>query len=359
VRAAVLESCPGDLKIDDVRIDAPRRHEVLVRVAHAGLCHSDLHFIEGVWQTAVPVVMGHEAAGIVEAVGDDVTGFAPGDHVIACLSVFCGECRACLSGRPHQCANRDAVLARSTPALTRGAGEAVAQFGSLAAFAEQMLVHQHALVRIRPDMPLGVAALIGCGVTTGLGAVLRTAHVQPSSSVAVVGCGGIGLAAVQGARLSGAWPIVAIDVDDEKLARARALGATHTVNARTDDPVEAVRDLTGGGIDYSFEAIGLKATAEQCFAMLGKGGVATIIGMLPLGTSLEIPGIDLLSEKRLQGCAMGSNRFRVDMPHYCELYLDGRLQLDDMVTAHRPLDEINEGYADLRAGVGLRTLIDF
>jgi S-(hydroxymethyl)glutathione dehydrogenase/alcohol dehydrogenase len=223
-----------------------------------------------------------------------------------------------------------------------------------------MLVHEHALAKIDDDMPLSVAALLGCAVVTGLGAVLRTAKVENSASVAVIGAGGIGLAAIQGARLANATPVIAIDVVPEKLELATGLGASHVINAAQDDPVAAVREITSGGVDYSFEAIGSSETARQAFLMLGPAGVATVIGMIPQDVDVAVPGVDLwLSEKRLQGSFMGSNRFRVDLPRYCQLYLDGRLNLDDMVTSHRPLEQINEGYAAMRLGEGTRTLIDF
>jgi S-(hydroxymethyl)glutathione dehydrogenase/alcohol dehydrogenase len=360
MQAAVLRSSPGRLEIEDVAIDKPGSREVLVRTAHAGLCHSDLHFMDGVWQVREASVMGHEGAGIVEAVGNDVSHVKPGDHVITCLSIFCGQCKYCLSGRPHLCANRSQVVARDTPVLRDSKGQALGQFASLGCFAEQMVVHEHAVVKIRDDMPLDTAALIGCGVTTGLGAVIRTAAVKPGSSVAVIGCGGIGLAAVQGARLMSAAPIVAVDISAEKLENAQRLGATHVVNAREVDAVQAVKELTGGGVDYSFEAIGTKKTAEQAFGMLARGGTATVIGMVPIGVTLDIPGAELfMSEKRIQGSLMGSNQFRTDMPWFIELYLDGRLKLDEMVSAHRPLDEINEGYDAMRGGIGTRTVIDF
>jgi S-(hydroxymethyl)glutathione dehydrogenase/alcohol dehydrogenase len=359
MQAAVLNTSPGRLEVEELSIDKPAPREVLVRTAHSGLCHSDLHFMDGVWQLAPPAVMGHEGAGVVEAVGSDVTYVKPGDHVITCLSKFCGQCRYCLSGRPHLCSN-SSVFARENPSLRKTNGDAVAAFASLGSFAEQMLVHEHAVVKIRDEMPLDRAALIGCGVTTGLGAAFRTAAVKPASSVAVVGCGGIGLAALQGAKLCGAAPIIAVDVVPEKLEVAQMLGATHVVNARDVDPIEAVKDITGGGVDYSFEAIGTKVTSEQCFRMLARGGTATIIGMVPLGQNLELPGAEFfMNEKRIQGSLMGSNQFRTDMPWFVDLYLDGRLKLDEMVSAHRPLSEINEGYDDMRAGSLTRTVIDF
>jgi S-(hydroxymethyl)glutathione dehydrogenase/alcohol dehydrogenase len=359
MRAAVLRKSPGPLEIEEVSLDKPGPRDVLIRTAHTGLCHSDLHFMDGHYTIGGPTVMGHEGAGVVEAVGADVTYVKPGDHVIACISMFCGSCRFCLSGRPYLCSNR-AMFQRERPAITDKKGQPITAFASLGTFAEQMLVHEHGVVKIKDEMPLDTAALIGCGVTTGLGAAIRTAAIKPGSSVAVIGCGGIGLAAVQGARLLSASAIIAVDVTAEKLETARRLGATHVVNAREVDAVEAVKDLTGGGVDYSFEAIGTKATSEQAYRMLGRGGTATIIGMVPVGQNLEIPGADLfMNDKRIQGSLMGSNQFRNDMPWYCDLYLDGRLKLDEMVSAHRPLEEINEGYDQMRKGIGTRTVIDF
>ena len=360
MQAAVLRTVPGELLIEDLTVDTIGPRELLVRTAHAGLCHSDLHFIDGVWAIKPPLVMGHEGAGIVEAVGSEISYVRPGDHVVTCVSAFCGHCRQCLLGRPNLCEQRESVLARPAPALRDGDGDAVRPFGALGTFAEEMLVHEHSVAKVRDDMPLDIAAVLGCAVTTGVGAVVHTAAVAPGSSVAVVGCGGIGLAAVQGARLVGASPIIAVDIADDKLERARSVGATHTVNARDVDAVAAVRELTSGGVDYSFEAIGTKGTAEQCFAMLGRHGTATVIGMVPADVKLEISGAALFGqEQRIQGSMMGSNRFRLDMPWLCDLYMAGRLQLDEMVTAHRPLSEINEGYDVLRRGEGARTLIDF
>src|SRR6478735_1103772 len=214
MQAAVLRTVPGELVIEDLTVDAIGPREMLVRTAHSGLCHSDLHFIDGVWAIEPPLVMGHEGAGIVEAVGSDVTYVRPGDHVVTCVSAFCGQCRQCLRGRPHLCENRASVLERASPALRDHDGGAVRPFGALGTFAEEMLVHEHAVAKVRDDMPLDMAALIGCAVTTGVGAVVHTAAVEPGSSVAVVGCGGIGLAAVQGARLVGASPIIAVDIAD-------------------------------------------------------------------------------------------------------------------------------------------------
>jgi S-(hydroxymethyl)glutathione dehydrogenase/alcohol dehydrogenase len=237
MRAAVLSRIPGPLEIVDVQVDAPGPREVLVRVAASGLCHSDLHFMEGKYECDTPIVLGHEAAGVVEAVGSEVAGLGPGDRVVACLSVFCGRCELCLSGRPALCQAPERERSPDQPPRLSRDGERVYQFARLSAFAEQMLVHEHALVKIAPEMPLDKAALIGCGVTTGLGAVFRTARVDPGSTVAVIGCGGIGLSAVQGARIAGANRIIAVDTFASKLELAQALGATHVVNGSTGDPV--------------------------------------------------------------------------------------------------------------------------
>jgi S-(hydroxymethyl)glutathione dehydrogenase/alcohol dehydrogenase len=359
VQAAVLEVAPGELVIDDLTVGAVGPHEVLVRTAAAGLCHSDLHFMQALYPYPLPVVLGHESAGVVEAVGDQVSGFNVGDHVISCVSGFCGACRFCLTGRPFLC---DKVgLTRdpgSPPRVSRG-GARVFQFFELASFAEQLLVHEHLLVKVRPDMPLDKAALIGCGVTTGVGAVINTAGVRPGETVAVLGCGGIGLNAIQAAALVGAGRVIAIDRLAPKLALAQSFGATDVVDASAVDPVEAVRELTGCGVDHAFEAIGLKATAEQAFNMLGKGGTATVIGMVPVGQRLEIDATQLLGGKRLQGSNMGSNRFRLDMPQYVEWYLAGRLKLDELVTATMPLAKINDGFAALASGEVARQLVLF
>jgi S-(hydroxymethyl)glutathione dehydrogenase/alcohol dehydrogenase len=359
VRAAVLPRIPSGLEIAEVEVDDPGPHEVRVRVVASGLCHSDLHYMEGKYAWETPTVLGHEAAGVVEAVGSDVTGFRPGDHVIGCLSIFCGRCEYCLSGRPALCTRQGLERGAGEPPRLSMDGAPVHQFLRLSAFAETMLVHENALVAIREEMPLDRAALIGCAVTTGLGAVFATAKVPPGATVAVIGCGGVGLNCVQGAAIAGAGRVVAVDTLPWKLELARAFGATDTVDATADDPVGQVRELTGGGVEFSFEAIGLAATAEQAFAMLRRGGTATIIGMIPEGQTIALPGSDFLDEKRIQGSNMGSNRFRVDMPRYVDLYLNGRLKLDELVSARIGLEEINEGFAAMRRGEVARSVIVF
>jgi S-(hydroxymethyl)glutathione dehydrogenase/alcohol dehydrogenase len=351
MRAAVLHDTPGALAIDDVVIDAPRSREVLIHTVGSGLCHSDLHFLDAPGSAArmggLPMLLGHEASGVVEAVGDDVTYVSPGDHVITFCMQFCGECEFCLRGHPTLCAQSPGPRgAGAPPRLTLG-GSPVAQFTNLGAFAEQMLVHEHAVVKVDPEYPLDRAAIIGCAVATGLGAVLNTAQVRAGSTVAVVGCGGVGLSSVQGARIAGARRIVAVDVEPAKFDLARALGATDCVDASAGDAVAQVLELTGGGVDYSFEALGLGVTVEQAFGMLRTGGTATIIGV-PMGQTITLGVQPFLQERRLQGCLMGSSRFRTDLPRYIELDLDGRLDLGAMIEAHIALDDINDGYDAMR-----------
>jgi S-(hydroxymethyl)glutathione dehydrogenase/alcohol dehydrogenase len=359
MKAAVLETIPGELIIDDVRIDTVGPHEVLVNTTAAGLCHSDLHFMEAKYPHPLPTVLGHESAGVVEEVGSQVSYVQPGDHVITCISGFCGACRYCLSGRPNLCDKVGLDRDPSGPPRLRRGDESIFQFIGLSSFAEQLLVHEHMLVKIRPDMPLDKAALIGCGVTTGIGAVLHTARVRPGETVAVIGCGGIGLNAIQGAAIAGAGRIIAVDRIASKRDLALAFGATDVVDASEVDAVAAVVELTAGGVDHAFEAIGLAATAQQAFNMLAKGGTATVIGMIPLGEHIELDGFQLLMEKKIQGSNMGSNRFRTDMPQYIEWYLDGKLKLDELVSAVMPLEQINEGFAALKGGEVARQLVTF
>ncbi len=359
MKAAVFREPHKPLTIEDVEIDNPKSHEVLVRTAAVGVCHSDLHYIDGFYPTPVPAVLGHESAGIVEKVGSEVTYVKPGDHVITCLSVFCGHCEFCTTGRPYSCGNPETARSDEEPSRLMQNGAEMHQFYDLSSLAEQMLIHEHALVKIREDMPLDRAALIGCAVTTGFGAVINTASIEVGSTVCVIGCGGVGLSAVNGAAIAGAGRIIAVDINGTKLNIAKHFGATDVVDASQCDPVEAVKELTGGGVEYSFEALGLKKTSEQAFQMLRRSGVATIIGMVPVGEMLEIHGADLLGDKRLQGSDMGSNRFRVDMPRYVDFYLNGKLKLDDMISRRIALEDINEAFDEMKRGEIARSVVVF
>jgi len=361
MKAAVFHGPKMPLSIEDVELDKPQDREVLIKTVASGVCHSDLHFVDGLYPYAAPAVLGHEAAGIIEEVGRQVTYVKPGDHVICCLSVFCGNCEQCMSGHPNRCSNKQATQRnpQDKPRISQK-GKPVNQFLDISSYCEKMLLHENAVVKIREDLPLDRAALIGCGVTTGVGAVLNTAKIEPGSTVAVFGAGGVGLAAIQGARIAGARKIIAIDMFEGKLAMAKRLGATDTVDASSSDPVDEIRKMTdGAGVDYSFEAIGLKKVAEQAFLAIKPGGTATVIGMIPVGQKVELDGYMFLTERKLQGSNMGSNRFRIDMPKYIDFYLQGRLNLDDMISQRRKLEDVNDAFRAMKAGEVARTVLMF
>ena len=360
MKAAVMREQNAPLEIEEIEIDDPAPGEVLVKTAASGICHSDLHIITGDIPMPPPCVLGHEPAGIVERVGAGVTDVAEGDHVIACVSSWCGICKYCTGGRPYLCltsfAPRDPALG---PRLSKG-DEPINQFANLSSFAEKILCTERSLVKIRDDMPLDRASLIGCGVTTGLGAALNTVNIPPGASVAIIGCGGVGLSALQGARIGGAGKIIAVDAQPWKFDIATKLGANHCVDASAGDAVAEVQELTGGGVDFAFECIGLGKTVQQAIAMTGRGGTAVLVGVVPLAEMVPISAADItLQEKHITGSFMGSNRFRFDMPKYIEFYLDGRLYLDEMISARIELEEINGAFDLLRKGEAARQVIVF
>jgi S-(hydroxymethyl)glutathione dehydrogenase/alcohol dehydrogenase len=359
VRAAVLNVAPGQLDLEILTLDPPGPDEVLVGIVNAGLCHSDLHEIDGTFETEPPILLGHEAAGIVEMVGENVRDIKVGDHVVSCLSAFCGQCRYCTNGHLSLCIHRHELShARPRPRLVNDAGVPVRPTAGIGAFAEAMTVHRNAVAVISDDVPFATASILGCAVTTGLGAVFHSAQVRAGATVAVIGTGGVGMMAIQGARIAGASKIIAIDVVPSKLDAAARFGATDVINSREKDPVAAVRDLTGGGVDYSFEAVGRAVTAGQAFSMLAPAGVATVIGMIPDATPIEIRGSELfLQEKKLQGSFMGSNQFKTDIPRYVELYKQGRLMLDEMISEQFDLADINKGFEVLKAGGAARVVV--
>jgi len=363
MKAAVLRGLGQRLLIEDATLDVPREREVMIATAAAGICHSDLSVIDGTLPKELPLIVGHESAGVVVDVGSDVTYVRPGDHVITCVSTFCGACEFCLRGRAHLCAyapdaRRTSGRRPGLPARITVGGEGVNQQADLGSFAEQLLVDENAVVRIEDDIPLDHAVLLGCGVTAGLGAVLKTAQVRVGSTVAVLGCGGVGLAAIQGSRLAAARQIIAVDTRQESLALALSLGATNTVNAAEEDSVTSVRDLSGGGVDYSFEAVGSTDTVSQAFSMLQIGGTCTVLGALS-GHTIKLDGGALQLERRIQGSIMGSTTFRVDLPQWLDLYRQGHLRLGELITARLRLGQVNEGLAALRRGEGIRTVIVF
>jgi S-(hydroxymethyl)glutathione dehydrogenase / alcohol dehydrogenase len=359
MKAAVLREVGKPLQIEDVQINKPGPHEVLIRTAAAGVCHSDLHFVEGSYPHPLPAVLGHESAGVVEAVGSEVRTVKPGDHVITCLSAFCGHCEHCLTGHMSLCVSPETKRGPDDEPRLASANGPMMQYLNLSSFAEQMLIHEHACVAIRKDMPLDRAALIGCSVMTGVGAVMHTSNVRPGDTVAVIGCGGVGLSAINGAAIAGAGRIIAVDIVPGKENFARAFGATDFVNAAEVDPVKTIIEMTKGGVQHSFEALGMAKTAEQAFNMLRRGGTANIIGMIPVGQTISLMGAAFLGEKRIQGSLMGSNRFPVDMPRLVDMYMAGKLKLDDMISRRLKLEQVNDAFEEMKRGEIARSVIVF
>ena len=358
MRAAIYHGAFKPLTVETVELDEPRPNEVIVRTVGSGVCHSDYHYLDGSHPMPTPALLGHEAAGIVERVGGEVTRVAPGDHVVVCGNAWCGQCEQCLLGHPSLCTAKPLRSPNERPQMTWDGQPLLGSRSHINAFAEQMLLHERQVARIPDEMPLDVAALIGCAVTTGVGAAINTAGVRPMSTVAVFGMGGVGMSVLQGAYLCGARRIVAVDLSDERLEMARRVGATHTVNGGSDDAVTEVVAICGdGGADYSFDAAPDSAKrTHDCVAVLKPRGTATIIG----GNSEGLAQVDIRGlERRVQGCGMGSNRFALDIPHMVEMYLQGRLKLDDMITRRGSLDELNELFDDMGRGVPGRSVVVF
>ncbi|MGW0857506.1 zinc-binding dehydrogenase [Streptomyces sp. NPDC002690] len=359
MKASVVSGLGQGFKVREVDIADPIGREVLIDVKASGLCHSDLSvatFIEGY---TFPAVLGHELAGVVSAVGPEVTEFSVGDHVVGSLIQFCGKCSACLSGRTYLCANPAATErdASRPPRLTMD-GKPVTQFSALSGFAQQALVHENQLAVVPDEMPWAQAALIGCGVLTGAGAVINSGAVQAGDSVVIMGAGGVGLNGVNGAVIAGASTIIVTDVEDAKLERAREFGATHTINSRTTDPVAEVRKITGGGADHVFDFVGIRPVTAQGLEMLGKGG-----GLYLIGVGDNEAGVDfgsmaaVMDQKHVHGVYMGSSNLKRDIPLYASLYLQGRMNLDDLVSREISLDQIDEGYESLKDGNTARVVI--
>ena len=363
MKAAVLEAVGEKFVIQNVQIADPIGREVLIDVKASGLCHSDLHIAEHDFGFAMNTVLGHEIAGVVAAVGPDVSEFEVGDHVVGSLISHYGHCDSCLAGKTYECSDQVAVQRTiDQPARITRDGQSVSQGFDLGGFAEQSLAHENNLVKVNKAIPFEKAALLGCGVITGAGAAINTAAVRVGDTVAVIGCGGVGLNVIQGAALAGARRVIAIDLQPGKLELAKKFGATDTINPADGDVVEMVRAITGtDGVDHSFEVIGLKATAHQAVEVLGKGGDAYLIGMQKPGTVIELEpmGDLLMQQKSLHGVFMGSSSFKLDIPMYADLYLQGRFNLDDLVSQTIKLEEINEGYDDLRKGGVARSVITF
>ncbi len=352
------------LVIEEVELAPPGPGEALVRVAAAGLCHSDLSVIEGNRPRPTPMALGHEAAGVIEAVGSEVSRFAPGDHVVMVFVPSCGVCRYCARGRPALCepgaaANGAGTLLGGGRRL-RHAGAPVHHHLGVSAFAEYVVVSEHSLVKIPQEVDLRKAALFGCAVLTGVGAVVNTARVSPGSSVAVIGLGGVGLCALLGARLAGAREIIAVDLAEDKLDFALALGATAKVHAGSATAVEHIRDLSGGGVDYAFEMAGSVPALELAYGVTARGGTTVTSGLPAPQRMLSIPAVSLVAEERtLRGSYIGASVPSIDLPNYLALYQQGRLPVDRLLTHSFGLDEVNQGFDRLAAGKAIRQVIHF
>lgn len=359
MKAAVCYEFGRPLVVEDIDIDPPKQGEVKVQMAATAICHSDVHQIRGEWGGITPLVAGHEAAGIVDTIGEGVTLVKPGDRVVVSLLRSCGRCFFCTTGSPHLCEGTFALQTESRFRNKRG--ETILQAQKTSAFAEYTIVDQSQLVPVPDDMPLDRAALLACGVITGLGAVVNTAHVEPGSSVVVIGAGGVGLNSVQGARIAGAHPIIAVDLLPHKLEAAMQFGATHTVNAKQPDAAAAVKQMTGGrGADYTFVTVGHPAAVAQGWEMMRKGGTLVIVGLPRVDDMMNVPITAFpWGARTVIGSSMGSTRLRVDVPRLVELYRSGRLKLDELITARYPLDEINEAIDTMEQGKVLRNVIVF
>lgn len=358
MKALVVNAIGRGFDFEDIQIATPIGREVLVDVQASGLCHTDLLFAtHDIVPT--PAVLGHEVAGIVAAVGPDVMQFGVGDHVVGSLTQSCGACARCLSARSFQCKHPESTLRRpADPPRLRRNGVPLFQGLGLGGFAEQALIHENQLALVPKELPFAQAALLGCGVVTGAGSVLNTASVSAGDTVVIFGAGGVGLNAVSGARIAGASRIVVIDIQPKRLDEARRFGATDVIDSTKTKPVDAVRDLLPGGADHVFDFVGQKSVAEQGLAMLGVGGGLYLVGVARPEVEIGMNIFDAIGgQKRVQGVNFGSTNFKRDIPMYAELYLQGRMNLDDLVSKRISLREVNEGYAALKDGSLTRVVV--
>ena len=363
MRASVLFEPGKPLEVEDIDLAPPQEDEVMVQMTASGVCHSCLHTADGSWTGfPMPMVLGDEGAGIVEEVGPGVRHLKPGDHVILSWAPACGLCHYCVTGRAHLCEKTVPKKGTLFDGTTRMSikGKPVYHYGPVSSYASHAVVPASCAIPIRQDMPLEKAALIGCSVMTGVGAVINSAKVPPGASMTVFGVGGIGLNCIQGGSLVAAHPIIAVDVIDEKLEYAKTLGATHTINALVDDPVEAIRDITGRGTDYAFVAVGVADVIKQAWDSLAAGGMSLLIGLPPTGSTVTFDTGSLQdAEKMMRGCRYGSAQTREDFPRMVELYLSGRLKIDELISKQYDLQDANEAFRALAEGELARGLIVF
>jgi S-(hydroxymethyl)glutathione dehydrogenase/alcohol dehydrogenase len=357
MRAAIFVGQDQPMAVEDVTPIAPGPRDVVVNIDASGVCHSDLSVINGSLPMPPPCILGHEGTGIVESVGKEVTRVKPGDRIIASFTPACGNCWYCLHDQSNLCEHMGAVS--MAPKATRADGTQMIAMTGLGTFSDLMTVDESAVVKVETDLPAEQLALIGCGVTTGVGAALNTARIQPGSSVAVIGCGGVGQAVIQGARIAGAARIFAIDPVEMKRKAAEQLGATDLIDPAQGDPVEQVKAATGGrGADYPFEVIGLPETIVQAYNTARRGGTATVVGMPRWDSQVTLPGFNLFfEEKKLLGCMYGSAQVRRDFPRFVSLVETGRLDLNAMVSRRIKIDEINDAFRAMQAGEVIRSVI--
>jgi S-(hydroxymethyl)glutathione dehydrogenase/alcohol dehydrogenase len=363
MKAIVFTGVNEPIEYCDVELGHPGPGEVKVKIAAGGVCHSDLHVRRGEWEPPVPLVMGHEGSGVIIELGEGVTGLKEGDHVILSWVAPCGKCRYCLVGKEARCqvaatiVAPGGVLQDGTSRLRRN-GQILHHYLGVSSFADEAIVPALGAIKVREDAPIDTLAIVGCAVATGVGSVTNTAQVERGSTVVVIGCGGVGLSVVQGARLAGADQIIAIDLLDEKINLARLLGATNGINVTGSDPVELVRELLPDGADYVFDAIGMTRTTEQAIEMLGLGGAAVVVGLPPTGARASFEPLVLAeADQKILGSNYGSVRAHIDLPKLVDRYMNGELLLDEMISGRRPLSEAVQALDDLQSGKALRTLL--
>lgn len=363
IKAALLYEPNTPLSIEEVTLDEPRQNEALVRMVATGLCHTDLHVMKGDIPNALPVVLGHEGAGVVEKIGPGVTTLQPGDHVLLLALYTCGTCRYCAAGQPALCPESlTHQIMGDMPSggkrLRKGDQE-LNHFYSQGSFAEYAVIHERQAVKIRNEAPLEIACILGCGVTTGLGAIINRSGMRPGDNVVVYGCGGVGLGSVMAAKLAGAGKLIAVDTLDSKLEKARELGADHVINASRENPQEKILEITGIGADISVESIGKIPVMTQAFSSIHNGGTCVIVGIAPVTDMLSIAPFELLLGKKLIGSVFGNVRPSIDIPMYIDLYMAGKLPIDKLITRYYTLDEVNEGYEAMEKGEIIRSAIRF
>ncbi len=363
MQAAVLYGPNKELRVEEVTIDDPQDHEVRVKLAATGLCHSDFHVLRAAVPSPFPIVLGHEGAGIVEKIGEGVTSVKPGDHVILPVIFTCGKCRYCVEGQPALCSE---VLPAHLMGTLPGGGKRLHKdnqdlhiFYSQGSFAEYVVVHERTAVKVRDDVPLEVACLFSCGVTTGLGSVINRAGLRSGETIVVYGCGGVGLSCIMGAKLAGAGKIVAVDVLDNKLELAEELGAEFLINAAKEDPQQRVMQITGGGADYAIESVGNVKTMAQAFGSIHSAGTCVLVGAAPMLDVLGLLPYEFLLGKTLKGSLLGNVRTSLDIPRYVDMYMEGKIPVQKLVSKYYTLEQINEAIDAVEKGQVVRAIIRF